>query len=188
MNEKVICVPGLVRVHLIPKVASASINAAFKNERRHHLAPAHEDGGEYRWAVIRHPLDRLVSLWSYFCEGDGLKGQPQVAKLGYFKGQGFEAFLDVVYNKGWANIHTRPQSGFLGDRQADYYADFANLGEEWKALKRRSPGLKIPWNLPRMHQTKHRGWKDYFTPETRKRAEDHFAKDMALHGKATRHD
>ena len=47
------------------------------------------------------------SIYAYFCMGDGLNGQPQVGKLGYYKTMPFAAFLDVVSERHWENIHTR---------------------------------------------------------------------------------
>jgi len=183
-NEKVVLVPGLVRVHLCPKVASASLYKAFHQEKRAYLTSAKDDGGEFRFWTIRHPLDRLVSLYSYFCLGFGLNGQPQVAKLGYSKGMAFEDFLEVIFVRHWENIHTRKQIEFAGPREADQYVPFERLQDEWTGLRRRFPDLKIMRELPHIHKTDHRAWQNHYDEPLRKRAEQAFAEDMELYGKA----
>jgi len=182
-NEKVVCVPGLLRVHLIPKTASASLYKAFHQEKRAYLAPASDDGGEYRFMPVRHPLDRLVSIYAYFCMGDGLNGQPQVGKLGYYKTMPFAAFLDVVSERHWENIHTRKLVEFAGPREADRYAPYERLQEEWTALRAKFPKTKMMRELPVLHRTRHMPWESYYTPETRKRTETVFADDLALYEK-----
>lgn len=184
MNEKCVFVPGRLRVHLCPKVASRSMFEAFHQERQASVTDVNGDGGEWRFHCVRHPLDRLVSLWSYFCVGDGLRGQPQVEKLGYWKGQAFPEFLDVVCERHDQNIHTRMQVAFRGPRDADQLIRYERLGEEWTDLVRRFPDIKIMRELPRIHQTSHRTWMDYYTDDLRGRATDVFAADLELYARA----
>ena len=184
MNEKAVAVPGILRVHLCPKVASRSMFEAFHQERRAALVDVNEDAGEWRFHCVRHPLDRLVSLWAYFCMGGGLNGQPQVAKLGYYERQRFPEFLDVVCEKHDQNIHTRRQIAFAGPRQADQLVRYERLTEEWAELVRRFPDVKMRRELPRIHVTSHRPWMDYYTDDMRERAEDVFAPDLELYARA----
>ena len=184
MNEKVMVVPDLVRVHLIPKVASSTLHKAMGFDKRAYLVPATEDGDEYRWKVVRHPLDRLVSIYSYFCAGTGLAGQPQVAKLGYHKGQNFQDFLDVVCDRHWENIHTRMQCEFEGPRPADYYADYSHLEDEWRDFQAMFPDLKAMVHLPVIHKTDHKPWEQFYNDSQRCQAEQTFAKDLELYSLA----
>lgn len=182
-NEKVVVVPGIIRVHLCPKVASASLYKAFHQEKRSYLAPAEANGGEYRFLPVRHPLDRLVSLYAYFCLGTGLNGQPQVAKLGYEQGMPFETFLGVIFERHWENIHTRKQVEFSKGHDIDQYAPFERLQLEWDAMRRVFPDLKVMRVLPYKHKTSHKPWQEYYDKHWRKRAEQEFAADLALYEK-----
>jgi len=184
-NEKVVVVPGLVVVHLIPKVASASLYRAFHMEKRAYLTGVN-DGSGFRVIVVRHPLDRLVSIWSYFCRGSetNLSGQPQVRKLGYYVGQPFSEFVDVCCVQHWKNNHTRMQVHFAGEQEADLYCPFEHLHAGWQRLRERCPDVKLMRELPHSHPSQHRGWQEYYDRELADKAERVFAPDMALYEKA----
>lgn len=185
-NEKAVIVPGHICVHLCPKVASRSMVEAIY-DRRAAVVPVEYDAGGYRWHCVRHPLDRLVSLWAYFCKGMGLNGQPQVAKLGYYLGQPFANFVDTICERHDENIHTRMQVAFAGLR-VDRRCRYENLASEWTALCSRFPSVKIRKELPVIHKTNHDAWQGYYSPELRRQAEDVFAPDMALYEEAEEWD
>ena len=129
--SRVVVVPGMVRVHLIPKVASEAIYKAFHQEKRAHLETPEENGGEFRLVVVRHPLDRLVSNWAYFCRGSPteLNGQPQIRKLGYTDNMAFDDFLEVALEQHEQNVHTRAQVEFIGPHKVDRLVPLHRLDE-----------------------------------------------------------
>ena len=186
--SRVVVVPGMCRVHLIPKVASAGIYKAFHTEKRAHLETPEESGDEFRLVVVRHPLDRLVSNWTYFCQGSPteLNGQPQIRKLGYTDDMAFNDFLEVVFVQHEQNVHTRMQVEFLGPNKASRIIPIDRLDDEWFKLRRRCPEMKVMREIPRTHTTTHRPWGDYYDAGSRVRAEEVFAPDVALFNESNR--
>ena len=169
-----------LRVHICPKVATASISAAMHGVMYHHESPF-QNGDEYRWMCVRHPLDRLVSCWAFFCNAPTnheIKGQHDVLKLGYKHQMSFSDFLDIALDKHELNAHTRKQVRYTGGQKFDRLCRLENLPYEWKRLQERFSFLKQP--LPLTHQSRHNGWQEYYTDEQREMAEDVFADDLAL--------
>lgn len=173
-----------LRVHICPKVATASISAAMHGVHYYHESPE-VDGDEYRWMCVRHPLDRLVSCWAFFCNSEDdseIRGQHDVMSLGYYHGMPFDEFMDIALEKHELNAHTRKQLRYAGSHGFDHLCKFENLAEEWRKLQARFPFLKKP--LPMTHKSNHRNWKMYYTDEQRQRAEDVYADDLDLYGMA----
>ncbi len=169
-----------LRVHICPKVATASISAAMHGSGYHHESPL-ADGDEYRWMCIRHPLDRLVSCWAFFCNSDTdheIKGQHDIIELGYYHKMPFDEFLDIALEKHELNAHTRKQARYAGGKKFDRLCLLEELPEEWKMLQARFHFLTK--ELPLTHKSDHRHWSEYYTPEQRKRAEAVFSEDMEL--------
>lgn len=171
-------VPGVLRVHHAPKVASASISAAMHGAYTQH-AFSDEAGPEYRWGVVRHPLDRLVSAWAFFCRDGRIRNQPGLFVIGYEDGMRFVEFLRLALVRHNDNNHTRFQACFLGPHKFDRLGRFENLGDEWAALRKRFPVITrdIPWH----HKTNHPDWRDMYDTEVKRYAELVFAADLALY-------
>lgn len=140
-----------------------------------------EPGPEYRFGLVRHPLDRLVSGWAYFCRDHRLNNQQQLRQLGYAHDMSFAAFLDVALTNHWRNQHTRRQTDFIGSQPFDRLARTENLGAEWEALREMFPALGAIGH----HNRSTRGdWREHFTNEMIRRAETAYAADLDLYEQA----
>jgi len=136
-----------------------------------------EAGPEYRWGVVRHPLDRLVSAHSYFCRGE----QPGVIKMGICRGMPWDDFLHTALSNPYGDKHLRPQHINIGPHRFDRLGRLENLSAEWIELQKRFPALgNIRW----LTKTGHGAWETYYTDEQRKRAETVFAADVELYARS----
>jgi len=172
-------VPGL-RVHTSPKVATWAILEAMPGARH---AIVSEPGSELRLMVVRHPLDRLVSAWSFFCQADDnirIGGEPNLLKLGYFLGMPFDRFVDICCQTHDQNVHTHRQIHFKGPHQMDALIPLPHLNEAWEGLRDRFPVLPMTHN----HRSDHGPWEAYYTHRTRDMAEQVYAPDVALYEQA----
>ena len=66
--------------------------------------PVNDPGPEYRFGVVRHPLDRLVSCWAYFCRDGRISNQPKMRQIGYRHAMSFDEFLDVALANHWRKV------------------------------------------------------------------------------------
>jgi hypothetical protein len=170
-----------LRVHICPKVATAAISSAMHGSGYHHASPQ-EDGDEYRWMCVRHPLDRLVSCWAFFCRSESdheIRGQHDLLLLGYYHGMPFAAFLDVALKQHNKNAHTRKQSIYAGGQTFDRLCRLHNLDREWAKLQAKFPYLTRPMMV--VHKSNHSDWQDYYTDAQREAAEREFSDDLALY-------
>jgi hypothetical protein len=176
-QRSVLVFDGL-RVHQCPKVATLSISHACCYHNNYRGALPEEEGPEYRFMAVRHPLDRIVSAWAFFCTGDDgdIKDQPDFLALGYAFGMPFEAFLEICLERHVSNGHTRMQSAFAGPHKIDFMCPLSRLHEGWEGLRSVFPSLR---SLGHRHKTKRAAWQDYFTPETQALAENVFSEDLA---------
>ena len=176
--QNVMLIDGL-RVHTVPKVGSASIDKALRRFTNRHASPD-EPGEEYRWMVVRHPLDRLVSAWAYFCKKDG---PPKTMQgIGTFSWMPFGEWLERVLPDPSVNSHVQPQVDFKGPFRMDRLCRLENLNSEWKALRGRFPCI-LP--VERWNKTTHDPWPSYYTPAQRSAAERAFAADIDLYESST---
>ena len=182
-RRNVLVADGL-RVHICPKVASASISAAMIGVRYNHTF-TEEEGPEYRWMVVRHPLDRLVSCWAFFCNSETpleIDGQHDIKTLGYRYGMPFDEFLDIAIESHAKNAHTEKQILYAGNHKFDRLCRLENIAAEWSALRKRFLMLKRP--LIVTHQSKHGHWSEYYSDLQSEKAMNVFAEDLELYHRA----
>lgn len=177
------CIRGHVRVHSAPKVASDGIARALQGLPGFSRERVDQSGPEYRFGLVRHPLDRLVSGWAYFCRDHRLNNQQQLRDIGYRHDMTFAEFLEVAIRSHWQNQHTRRQVDFIGAQHFDRLARLENLTAEWDALMRRFPVLTKHVNRINT-STRSPKWAQYYTKDMRRRAESAYAADMDLYEKA----
>lgn len=181
MPKNVLVAPGL-RVHICPKVATASISDAMLGVKYHHATPD-EEGPELRVMPVRHPLDRIVSAWAYFCDAETdheIKGQKSLHAIGYRYKMPFDDFLNIVLERHAENNHTQMQVDFAGPHEP-HLVTLANLGKAWSMLRVAFPYLRP---IKHVHGSGHAGWQDYYNHTQRDRAMQVFAPDVRLFEKA----
>lgn len=144
---------------------------------------ADEEGPEYRFGVVRHPLDRLLSCFSFFCLSDRLKNHPGMREIGYRPGMSWVEFLSIALQRHNDNEHTRFQAVFMGPHRFDRLARLENLGAAWAELRERFPVIER--DVAVSHQSSHGDWRDAYDAGLRRWAELVFAADLDLYERAT---
>ena len=169
MPETVLITRGF-RIHTIPKVASSSMSAAVDDYRR---VSTTEEGREFRFAAVRHPLDRLVSAWAFFCRRPIKHGL-----TGWVSGDPFDAFLGVVLERPQADKHVRPQVDYLHPDMG-LVAPLESLSEAWAGL-----GLG---EIPVKNATARNDWRGYKARPRLMRAEEVYSADLEVYHAAQEH-
>lgn len=124
------------------------------------------------FAVIRHPLDRLVS-----CYANKIAQRRQGLPAPYTSAQSFEEFVQLVSNDVFANPHFAPQFSMLPEI-LDFTIRFDNLKTDWGRLRAHSPMLG---KIPHHNRSSHRPWQNYYSPRTRRSVENLYAEDLRLY-------
>ncbi len=110
----------------------------------------------FKFAFVRNPWDRWVSLYHFIREYPSHHRHKQVLRLS------FEEFLDTLARK-----QKRRQKPFLTDADGnllvDYVGRFETLQADFAHLAR---VLKVPASLDHMHKTKHRDHRSYYNSRT----------------------
>ena len=174
-----------LRVHTINKVAHSSIAKAMGPQRKTAFVDVPGEG--LRFMCVRHPCDRIVSAWAFFCKVDWEDQlYPELTKLGYYKGMPFKEFHRVCLAHHPKNIHTRKQIDFTGGFTMDWLCPLHNLNTHWELLRE-----EFPFLLPLEHinpSPRESEWEGYFTNKMRAETENTFAKDVELYQRALDHD
>lgn len=181
MPKNVLVAPGL-RIHICPKVATASISNAMLGVKYRHAKPD-EEGPELRVMPVRHPLDRLVSAWSFFCRSETdheIRGQKSLKELGYYYHMPFSRFLEVAFEHHADNNHTQMQVDFAGPHNPNLIA-LQNLGAAWDILRSKFTYLRP---LKHVHASTHLTWETYYSPSERLKALSVFQPDVRLYEQA----
>lgn len=178
--ENVIVTPEL-RFHIIPKVASFSLTQAVKDLKPQRKAYPDEVGPEYRFMVVRHPLERMVSMWVFFCYQTNRLEHDELLNYGYYRHMPFDEFLEVLFKNYYKNPHSQMQIRFRGPYHIHRLVKLENLQTEWKKMRNEFQGLReLSW----AHKTEYDHWSIYFSPGLLAQAEKLFQEDLALYEKA----
>lgn len=127
--------------------------------------------------VVRHPLDRIVSAWAFFCKDDPTRIDYVLKDIGYQLGMTFDAFLEICLKRHHENRHTRKQVYFAGPHKIDHLCPLERLSEDWALLRERFPNLN---SIEHNHISEHDHWSSYYDSSQRKAAEAVFAEDINL--------
>lgn len=132
----------------------------------------HRLPGAFAFAVVRHPLDRLVSAFA----DKVLHGAPGLTPDWY----ALRHFPDFVHRivstpPEALNEHMRPQSCFLGRLPFDGFLRFERLQEDWRLVQERT-GCKQP--LVKRNASKHQAYRDYFDDALAREAAGYYAEDF----------
>lgn len=138
--------------------------------------PADIFNNYFKFSIVRHPLDWLVSIYSFFTE------QKDEAFHEVFQTfEDFNRFIDFFIAQAENNFEginfylldfssKSPQRDFLYDEQGnllvDFVGKFENINEDFAKI------CKIIGNrdvqLPHINKSKHGHYLDYYTPETKR--------------------
>lgn len=170
-----------LRIHTCPKIATASIRKVFEKVP-YESATQLEPGPELRFMVVRHPLDRIVSAWAFFCNtDDSNRLHPNLKALGYAMRMPFHEFLEICLQHYQEDHHTQKQIDHAGPHDIDFPCPLHRIHEGWAVLMEMCPVL-IP--LEHLHKSERKNWESYYDPDQRIRAEQEFSEDLALYQRA----
>lgn len=180
-------------VHL-PKCAGVSVNKAlFGNLGAGHMTLTQlsfafspkEMEDYFKFTIVRHPLDRLVSAFHFLKKGGF---DPEDAKWADEHLTPYSTFQDFVENwltpeNIWLKIHFQPQHFFLedcwGEIDLDFVARFERLETDFRQICDRL-GSRV--ELPHTNKSVRGHFWDYYTPQTARKVADIYRRDMELFG------
>jgi hypothetical protein len=177
--------PELLRIHLIPKVASGTINAAFMPRKGAHertVTTPNDPGSEFRMAFVRHPADRLVSAWGYFCNSptdQEIVAQQNLVKLGYRHGMPLQEFIEMALEMHNLDPHTSMQCHRIGDEPFDLISPLNRLHPVWTSLVKAFPLCVRPLPQQKVHASSRD--KAEIPHDLFKAIETEFEKDVAIY-------
>ncbi len=171
----VFCFGDYLRMHFVPKNAHYAMNKYGMNQSnpmwdlaiRRQENTVQEDG-VYRVMCVRHPLDRLVSTWAFFCKShsDKLVDETKMADCGYYRGMSFEEFCEIYEEMYECNMHTVPQVFFTGGHYIHHLFPLEKLNEAWAELSDLfGKDLVHPKIAEVGHQSKRGPWQGYYSPK-----------------------
>lgn len=172
-----------LRIHLVPKNAHSSIANSF--EQLHHNKKLEdvkvdiaEESDDKRMMVVRHPCDRAVSAWSFFClKNPSIPIHDYMEELGYKKLMTWDEFYPVFVDKYEHNIHTMPQVEYTGGHEIDYLVAIEDLNNWWEHNR----GLFVLPSLLNQNASLHQPWEELVNNSQRETIESIFDKDLNLY-------
>jgi len=131
----------------------------------------------FSWGFVRHPCDRLVSVYYSACQHGG--PHPRT--------QSYGGFADFVYRLEECMpelIHIRPQIEFLCDRTGkilvDFIGRFERLQQDWAQVCRQIGVPVLP--LPRHNGSSHPPWRELYSRELLEIVRAFYATDFSVFG------
>lgn len=147
--------------------------------------------GLFKFAFVRHPLDRFISAWKMFTEGSidsrSRKGMgPQRLRVReHMSIKDFAAIVfdnSILYDERRRTFeerirhHTIPQTHpFNCLRFADFVGRFETIDFDFDFIRER---LRIPKLLPKLNHTVHAHWSDYLKGDLLSRCIKYYEQDM----------
>ena len=180
MSNFLLLEPDCVFIHL-PKTGGSSIRHGIWASRYEGPAfAAIPDNWRpyFKFAFVRHPLDRLVSAWADF------------SQLRNFNGS-IERFLDIaadesiIYDERRKTMeerirhHAIPQTHpFNCLSHADFVGRYERYDDD---LRHVLDQVGMPASsVPRLRKTRHEGWSKHLSGNTLRRAVEYYASDFDL--------
>jgi len=145
---------------------------------------AEEFGKAFKFAFVRHPLDRLVSTFFHFKKTNDPRDMEFFARYGNVTKDGFSAFVDWLGQKEACYRHTllMPQKEFicLGDRlMVDELGRFETIDQDYAKIARR---IGLNENLPRLNETEHQHYSEYYDDRLKNKAMRIYKRDFEIFG------
>ncbi len=175
---------GGLRVHLIPKVAHSQLAHAINDRENQSRTVVTEPSEDKRLMVVRHPLDRIVSAYTFFCKTRlDYPFNKGMENIGYTREMTFDEFLHNLLKRHSENCHTIKQIEYTGGHEIDYLIPIEKLNEAWPEIAKRY-NLKALEVDKRNASNRNGGWEEYYTDEQRELAEEVFKEDLELYNLA----
>ncbi len=136
----------------------------------------------FRFAFVRNPWDRLVSVWAN--KVSSLKDlQPTTDRFGpeVRTDWSFDRFARWAVEQAEPEGHFRPQSRHVtheGQLVVDYIGRFEALDADWEAIRKRFGLAK----LPRRNRSSHRPYRELFSADLRERVARYYEEDIERFG------
>jgi hypothetical protein len=178
----------------IPKCAGMSITKALYGnlagghttfDRYLLIFSSKEIRSYFKFTIVRNPWDRLVSAY-HFLQGGGFDEKDrQFAKSELEHFSSFDEFVRNWVDSAsiWKCNHFRPQYHYFLDQfrrvPLDFVGRFENLQADFEYICDR---LGVQATLPNVNASRHRDYRGYYTPETRKIVASVYATDIDLLG------
>ena len=180
--------PDCVLIH-IPKTAGTSIRKGAWQGR--YEGPTHghipEEWRRYfRFAFVRHPLDRFISVWTMFTQGT--RNEPGWTLPTDARPLTIEAFAEIVFDDSIVfdarrrsfeekiRHHAMPQTHpFYCLEQAEFIGRFETLSADFCHVANR---VGLTACLPHMHSSKHGAWSDYLSGSLLERCRAFYSADF----------
>jgi len=125
----------------------------------------------YKFAFVRNPWDRLVSLFFF-----GEQQKRKWARLSFnaFATRECTNILDGIYN-----TNSKPMIEWIRDDDrnilVDYIGKFESLTTDWENVKL---ALNISNNLPHIKRSNHLNYRTYYTKELKKLVDQAYKEDI----------
>ena len=165
-----------------PKTATTSLHEWLRQPRlqaepwtpdqtsQHSFETAPAGPEYYRFATVRHPFDRTVSLWRHSQIG-GIKD-------GGLSAMSFAEFIAWVPDA--PRFYSAPQADYLADAQIDSLVYYEALEADLLRLPFLAGLLNLD-PIPIRNPTRHDPWYTYYTPELDAAVREHFQVDFDLY-------
>jgi chondroitin 4-sulfotransferase 11 len=128
----------------------------------------------YRFAFVRNPWDRLVSIRARMDQHMHAVAQSAGLQLG---GTSFDQFLELTQN--FEHVQLAPQHGFIldsaGDLAVDFLGRFERLATDFTAICAR---LGLQSALPHRNASKHGDYRPYYDCASRRVVERRYGDDI----------
>ncbi len=132
----------------------------------------------YKFAFVRNPWDWQVSMYHFLLKEKENPRYKMLCELGSFKN--YLEWLPTE-DKPYPKSATKLQKTMLIDDKGEIAVDklgrFENLNEDFNQITLQ---LGIKASLPKLNNSNHRNYRDYYNDYTRKLVATHFAEDIDL--------
>lgn len=145
----------------------------------------------FKFAFVRHPLDRFISAWKMFSDGaidSQRRPGPPPVKEGPRRPLTIDEFAAIVFDETILyderrktvaeriRHHTIPQTHeFNCLRHADFIGRFESLTADFDVVRTR---LGVTATLPQLNRTVHGHWREYLSGDLLARCIDYYTRDL----------
>lgn len=172
----------------VPKTAGSSVSNALGIIGLSHLSINWFPESYFSFCFVRNPWDRVVSAFSYLSQGGSnlLDKFNSMIYLSKYQGQ-FERFVKGELGENdsavFHQMHFRPQYKYVCDKDGkiavDFVGKYENLEEDFGKIHEEL-GFSVKNGLPRLNQSEHGHYKDYYTERTKEIVGNAYKKDIEL--------